>query len=94
MSFLSFFLYTLKIGKLPPDDFEEKVGLSGSTATVAIFLTNVLSSFAGIGVAFLISKPPRGKGIDVLPWMLAVLVLIMAIRGLAFWCIRSWVNKH
>lgn len=94
MSLLSFFLYTLKIGKRPPDDFEAVVGLSGNAAMLTVFLTNVLSSFAGIGVAFLLSPPPRGKSIDVLPWMLAVLVLVMAIRGLAFWCIRSWVNKH
>lgn len=93
MSLLSFFLYTLKIGKLPPDDFEEKVGLSGSTATVAIFLTNVLSTFAGIGLGFAISRPPRGKGIEVLPWMLAVMVLAMVIRGVAFWMIRRWHHR-
>lgn len=94
----SFLLYTLKIGKAAPEDFEEVVGLGGTSASIAVFLVNVASTLGTCGVAFFALRalglmPGRGESAPLLFLILGMLPLVFLVRALMFWGLRLWCQR-
>ena len=99
MGVIAFLLYTLKIGRAAPEDFEEVIGLGGRSASVAVFLVNVLSTLGTCGLAFCILgelglMPGRGDSGQFLVLLCGMFPLILLVRALMFWGLRGWCRRR